>query len=168
MSARLAVEGPVTGAAAAAAAADGSTFCGAAVTLGTFCVSKRAPLEIGSGGVASMIAGCAGLPDSVGAGNTIVCDTASLANCGIWLGPVAPVFARLEPAVGEDRAAGVAGGPTSRESSIVDSKGSGTGKNAVRFRLDAARGLFFCEPFVVASEFGAAAFGELFVFVTGA
>ena len=79
MSARLAVEGPVTGAAAAAAAADGSTFCGAAVTLGTFCVSKRAPLEIGSSGVASMIAACAGLPDNVGAGNAIVCDT-SLAN----------------------------------------------------------------------------------------
>jgi hypothetical protein len=50
------------------------------VRLGTFCVSKRAPLEIGSGGVAPKIAGCAGLPANVGAGNAIVCDTASLAN----------------------------------------------------------------------------------------
>jgi hypothetical protein len=74
MSARFAVDGAVTG------TADGSTFCGTAVRLGTFCVSKSAPLEIGSGGIASMIAGCAGLPANVGAGNAIVCDTASLAN----------------------------------------------------------------------------------------
>jgi hypothetical protein len=80
------------------------------------------------------------------------------------------VFARLEPAVGDDTTAGVAGNPTSREISIADSKGSGAGKNAVKFRLDAASGLFFCEPLVVADEYVVAwapAFGELFGFVTG-